>query len=159
MKIQIYPYTFSGSTSLYYLKLDRYKISQIANLYLTRSHTTLPPYHDLTTPHIATTLLKKVAQMGAIISYKTSSSLAPVTMATAAPTHQLQNLIRPHKYNYMSIDSASSNKNTTAGFGLNLSFLFPPSFYPSEFVDHCHISVVQKLCNLRYLFQNFMLQF
>ena len=28
-KIQICPYTFSGSTSLYYLKLDRYKIPQV----------------------------------------------------------------------------------------------------------------------------------
>ncbi|XVF86815.1 hypothetical protein PTKIN_Ptkin18bG0072900 [Pterospermum kingtungense] len=77
---------------------------------------TLSTYHPATvpSPHMsATALLQKAAQMGATMSNnKTgSSSTSPATAS----------LMRPHQQTHVSADSAGSNRNTPAGFGLNLS--------------------------------------
>ncbi|XWS20142.1 hypothetical protein CRYUN_Cryun31cG0075200 [Craigia yunnanensis] len=117
----------SSSSSIFSSRLDHQEFTQTHHQDLTLHENpsrnpslgpTLPPYHPttLTSPHMsATALLQKAAQMGATMSSKTGSSSAPATTATAA------SLMRLHQQTHVFADSAGSNNNTTAGFGLNLS--------------------------------------
>ncbi|XP_022715151.1 protein indeterminate-domain 7-like isoform X2 [Durio zibethinus] len=116
----------SSSSLIFSPRLDHQEFTQTHHQDLTLYENTnpnpslgpsLPPYHptSVPSPHMsATALLQKAAQMGATMSSKTGSSSAPVTAAVAS-------VMRPHQQSYMSADSAGSNNNTTASFGLNLS--------------------------------------
>ncbi|KAK8675827.1 hypothetical protein V6N13_033890 [Hibiscus sabdariffa] len=107
---------------------------------------TLPPSHPTTvpSPHMsATALLQKAAQLGATMSTKTASSLAPVTTATPA----VASFIRPHQQTHVSLDSAgSNNNNTTAGFGLNLAPLANHKSANGPAAHH-HPSLLQDMRN------------
>ncbi|XVE88711.1 hypothetical protein DITRI_Ditri19aG0090800 [Diplodiscus trichospermus] len=121
----------SSSSSFFPARLDHQEFTHTHNQDLTLHGNpnpnpslgpTLTAYQQTTvpSPHMsATALLQKAAQMGATMSSKTGSSSAPATTSTAAAA--AVSLMRPHQQTHVSADSAGSNNNNTAGFGLNLS--------------------------------------